>query len=49
MFLDRDVAVILLGHDKWKEMLRNSMWDTPLMRKLITYMPGKLRNVEYQS
>jgi len=42
LLLGRDVAVLLLGHDKWKEMMRSSLRGTPLMRKLITFMPGKL-------
>ena len=43
LFLDRDAAVFLLGIDKWKEILRNSVWGTPTMNDLIVVMPGKLR------
>jgi len=41
-FLCRDITALLLGHDKWKEMMRSSLGETTLMRELITYMPGKL-------
>ena len=42
LFLDRDVAAILLGRDDWKEMLRSSVEGAPIMRDLIDVMPGKL-------
>jgi len=47
LFLNRAVTALLLGLDKWKEMLRSSerhdgREPTPLMRQLITFMPGKL-------
>ena len=40
---NRDVAVLLLEHDKWKEMLKSFDYKskTP-MRGLIAFMPGKL-------
>lgn len=41
--MDRDVAALLLGHRKWKEMLRSLLLGTTIMRKLIALMPGKLK------
>ena len=47
--MDRDATAILLGHEKWKEMLNSSLVagdriTTPL-RELITVMPGNLGTV----
>ena len=45
-FLDREVAVILLGHEYWEDMLKTSLKiddrKTTPMRELIAVMPGKL-------
>ena len=42
IFPNRDVAALLLEHEKWEEMLRSSdnKATTP-MRGLIAFMPGK--------
>ena len=45
LFLNRDAAAVLLEHEKWKEMLRNSDREsTTPMRGLIVFMPGKLNH-----
>ena len=40
--MDRDIAAILMEHEKWEEMLRivDEESTTP-MRDLIAFMPGK--------
>jgi len=46
LFLGREVAVILLGHENWEDMLKTSIKiddrKTTPMRELIAVMPGKL-------
>ena len=45
LFPYRDIAAILLEHEKWEEMLRSSDEEsTTPMRALITFMPGKLHH-----
>ena len=45
LFPNRNVAALLLEHEKWDEMLRSvdSESTTP-MRGLIAFMPGKLNH-----
>ena len=39
----RDIVAILLGHDKWKEMMKSLWRGTTVMRNLIVFMPGRLK------
>lgn len=49
LYMDRDATAILLGHEKWKEMLKSSLVAgdriTTPMRELITVMPGNLGTI----
>ena len=46
VFPHRDVAAILLEHEKWEEMLRSSDEEsTTPMRGLIAFMPGRVITV----
>jgi len=36
-------VAILLGHDKWKEMMKSLWRGTTVMRNLIVFMPGRLK------
>ena len=42
-FTNRDIAAILMEHEKWEEMLRivDEEESTTPMRDLIAFMPGK--------